>query len=167
MEINALAGTERTFQSPLLIMSDCFRIKRSSGRVTEIRRIPTGNADVTRRTAPNTNPGRSILMKFTASRRAAQLDEEAEKERDRERNFKADAKRLQPGSNNRLLPKQSNIHHEVNIHQDVGINPVWKLYPNARKLLLNSKSRGRIRRTLRTSHVTPSPTISGCYSSWS
>ncbi|KYQ58574.1 hypothetical protein ALC60_02219 [Trachymyrmex zeteki] len=37
-------------------MSDCFRIKRSSGRVTEIRRVPTGNADVTRRTAPNTNP---------------------------------------------------------------------------------------------------------------
>ncbi|KYN41741.1 hypothetical protein ALC56_03884 [Trachymyrmex septentrionalis] len=37
-------------------MSDCFRIKRSPGRVTEIRRIPTGNADVTRRTAPNTNP---------------------------------------------------------------------------------------------------------------
>ncbi|KYN01186.1 hypothetical protein ALC62_08028 [Cyphomyrmex costatus] len=36
-------------------MSDCFRIKRSLGRITEIRRIPTGNADATRRTAPNTN----------------------------------------------------------------------------------------------------------------
>lgn len=32
-----------------------------------------------------------------------------------------------------------------------GINPLWKLYPDACKLLLNSKSRGRIRGMLRTS----------------
>lgn len=38
----------------------------------------------------------------------------------------------------------------------VGINPLWKLYPNVRKLLLNSKSRGRIRGTLRTSRYSKS-----------
>lgn len=37
-----------------------------------------------------------------------------------------------------------------------GTNPSWKLYPDARKLLLNSKSRGRIRRTLRTSRYSKS-----------
>ncbi|KYM82336.1 hypothetical protein ALC53_07124 [Atta colombica] len=60
-------------------MSDCFRIKRSPGRVTEIRRIPTGNADVTRRTAPNTNPDNAAI------RRRQQWQEEEKTKRETSR----------------------------------------------------------------------------------
>jgi len=47
-----------------------------------------------------------------------------------------------------------------------GINLVWKLYLDARKLLLNSKSRGRIRGMFRTFTLLQ-VLISVCYSSWS
>ncbi|EGI63599.1 hypothetical protein G5I_08005 [Acromyrmex echinatior] len=92
-------------------MSDCFRIKRSSGRVTEIRRIPTGNADVTRRTAPNTNP-------------VQQFDEDDAQWREEEKTKRETSRWLRRGCNSARITdccvthKQSNIHHRVNIHQD-------------------------------------------------